>query len=390
MKRMMTEKNIKITGLLILYLVSILLSFVVPDFARYNPFVLLAFAIGAFIWYPRVSSKNIILFAACSIIVVFADVLLGVKYVYTAISVANIFFIIASLSNVTDITLSKRQQRHILFFCVIILALFLVGMLSESLYSEQEDANFSNAGGQLRYQGLLHASNISSSVVLMLLVLLWEDCKDLYRKQGRKLKIILAFILLYFVIYYLQSKTRTLFFALPYFAYQIFKVSNVKYLILFGTLALAFLIYRLDDFTFDSSAMRLGEDSSSMTRSYLYLSEIEKIRESNILLPNGSHTMTDYIVKLMADDDYTPHNDFLRYFHDWGLVFLLLIVAIFKYLKKNLETLLIVMLYVGCALHNILLSPYVLFILMLILILNYNHGWERNKEQRFAVNSQKV
>ena len=36
------------------------------------------------------------------------------------------------------------------------------------------------------------------------------------------------------------------------------------------------------------SGMRLKEDSSSMTRSYLYLSEIDKIMESNILLETPS------------------------------------------------------------------------------------------------------
>ena len=386
----MVTKKIKIGGMLFLYMVSVFMSFYIEDFARFNPFVLLVFSIAAFICYPHVGSRNLALFATCIAVVTLADVLLGVRFMYTGISVANIFFIIYSLANVKEIELKDKQKRQVLLFCSVLLLLFLIGMPFESLYSTQEDNNLGNEYGQMRYQGLFHAANQSSSVVILLLVLLWELCKDLYRNRKTLLKIILFLILVYFFVYYLQSKTRTLLFALPYFGYQIFKLSNVKYLIGFGIIIGAFLIYRMEDFEFDTSTVRLGEDSSSVTRSYLYLSELEKTMEVNPLLPKGSHTMTDFVVKLMADDDYSPHNDFLRYLHDWGFVFILLLIAIFKYLKHNLETLFIILLFAGSALHNMLFSPFILFPLMLVLIVNYKYEGKRIQGQGPLAHSQKI
>lgn len=388
--RLVSEKRIRIAGLMVLYLGCMLLSYIIPNFARYNPFVLLAFTIGSMFCYPRLHSKSIVLFIICSLTMLLVDFVCDVKYTYTGITIAYFFFIIASLSRVKGITLGTRQKKYILYFCILVLSLFILGMFSHSLYGIQEDANLID-GDQRRYSGLLRASNISASVALLFLVLLWEVCKDLYGSQRKKLISILAIIFVYFVVYYLQSKTRTLLLALPYFAYQVYKISNTKYLIAFSIIALSFIVIRIDDFNFDFSKMRLGEDSSSMTRNYLYLSEIEKIKDSNILFPKGSHSMRAFVINLMADDDFTCHNDFLALFHDWGFVFILLVVAIFNYLKHNFETLVILLLYAGCALHNILFSPYVLFLLMLILIINYQYDEEKNKKmQRVVGGGQKV
>ena len=100
---------------------------------------------------------------------------------------------------------------------------------------------------------------------------------------------------------------------------------------------------------------------------------LDGIRENYFIFPHGARKSTDFFQTFFNDESLTPHNDFLRYYYDWGFAFLLLILFMFKDLKKrkcfDFGFIFISLGYCSFALHNMLFLPYLLLPYLFILII---------------------
>ena len=206
-----------------------------------------------------------------------------------------------------------------------------------------------------RYLGLLKGTNSSASVSILLIIFLWEIVKQ--KNWRYKIGVLYLFLFVWCYILYV-FKTRTLLFATPYFLYQLyclqgqyFKYTLFFFIVLFGSLVL-FGWEQIQE------SLRLNEDGSLITRTYLYEMFFKELIKNNFLQPDGFNSATLLAKYVMEDDTFSVHNDF----RTW-----------------NLNIILILLVVCANAFHNMLFSYMTLipFLFILSVYASYNDMWSK-------------
>jgi hypothetical protein len=259
-----------------------------------------------------------------------------------------IYVIFSSITTFAILRVSKKECKYILYFWHLYIILYLLGSINPSFYS-----NFESMGS--RYMGITAGANLSSSIIMIGIIYIWEY----YKKNEKKINISWLIVVLIFILIVYISKSRTLLFLLPYLIYQVKFLKNKTFIVLAIIIFLTiFLPVYIDTIT---QAIRLIEDSSFNTRLSIYNFFWELIKNDFYITPHGSGSSRTIMQYLVGDNRYPIHNDLLKYWYEWGLFFFMIIFFIIKRLRVylTLNNILIFLFVLSTSLHNILFSVYI-------------------------------
>lgn len=367
------KKNISISYVQLIwytYISILMIAWAISSFSsisNYNAIVLLVFDIVLlFIHRNKIILKIWILF--CFILSII-NIIFHANILYSLIDCGILFFILTLIDFSINYTINCNTLKQIQNTCGLFLIISLFGIIMPNTFINGEDGN-------ARYGGVFHAINLSSNIFAIIEICFWEVHKRI-RKTN---KWILLSLLIALIIYTDLSGTRSLLFFYPYWIfqfYQLFRQKNSKLLFIIVVLILLSLIPSI--ITLLITKLRFQEGESSMaTRVVLYEQLIKGIVSHYGFIPHGSNSAQEMIVAFTQENSYSPHNNFLSYLYDWGIIFIFLIYKIYKILRRNkLTGINMTLIYLGlssCALHNMLFSPFLWIPLCIILIINYEYS----------------
>ena len=323
------------------YMILLIMTRILPNISSINAIVYALFCCLYFFLLKHSFSFCLKILPILLIISIFSYAN-GSGMLYILIDVSIAYFILASILVYDSTTLVCQNLKLLnkLSFIVFILSLFAM------LFP----ANYIDIGGDIRFIGFFKYGNLSASIVSILCVLYWETFNLLYKNAKRK--------------------TVVLFF-LPYWIYQIYLFCGKRIFFAMSVFGVALVSFSLFDEL--KVVLRINEDASFLTRESLSIFLLDGIRENYFIFPHGARKSTDFFQTFFNDESLTPHNDFLRYYYDWGFAFLLLILFMFNDLKKrkcfDFGFIFISLGYCSFALHNMLFLPYLLLPYLFILII---------------------
>lgn len=286
--------------------------------------------------------------------------LLLIKYdiLHNVMDFFIILMIVESLSISIRSNLSKRNLKDYVLIGNSFIIINFILIFFKFAYGFYEDS--------FRFLGMLNSTNVSSSVVCVLSILVWEIEKKIKKKSGTYLLL----ILLNYIVIIFESKSRSLFLFAPYWMYELSKVLSKKYFILLIIILSLIIIPQITTLV---KNLRIGEDGSSITRGLLYMNMWEGIQDNYYLIPHGSNEANLLAKNITQSDEFSPHNDLLRYWFDWGLIFIGIVFIAIRNVKRNLhnafEFILITIGVMSCALHNLLFLPLIWLPYILIITL---------------------
>lgn len=343
------------------YIILLIMTRILPNISSINAIIYALFCCLYFILLKH-SLAFCLKLLPISLIISFFSYLNGSGILYIFIDVAIVYFVLASILIYDSTTLVSRNLKLLnkLSFLVFVLSLFTM------LFP----ANYMDIGGDIRFIGFFKYGNLSASIVSILCVLYWETFNLLY-KNAKKKPVVLFFLICFFISYIFVCKTRSLLFFIPYWIYQIYLFCGKRLFFAMSVLGVALVSISLFDEL--KVILRINEDASFSTRESLSIFLLNGIRENYFFFPHGARKSIDFFQTFFNDESLTPHNDFLRYYYDWGIAFLLLILFLFNDLKKrkcfDLGFILMSLGYSSFALHNMLFLPYLFLPYMFILMI---------------------
>lgn len=362
---MQNLKENKINGIISIYIFILFLSLVLPEgIASYSYWLPLIFA--SYSLYIYLSSKAIlelfIIFALSSIIFIISPTNMS----YGLLASLNVFLVLR-LITLAKLEVTKKGFRLYYIVCIIYIFLNIVLSFIPSFYEDTEDQ---------RFIGAFKSMNSTQTILLLMLVFCLEYFKTFKYSLSRK-KILLLLIFILYLFFFNISKTRTNLFLLPYIMYNIYIYIEKKYIIVLSIISLIYITSINTDFIEKLlQAYRIGSDSSLETRQGLYDAMFVKLKENYYVFPSGFNQATEYSKLITNNSKFSAHNDFLRYWIEWGaLFFVFIIVLIYRlkeFWKKNLNNILIILFYLACGLHNVLIAPHIIIPFFFILSLYYN------------------
>lgn len=351
------------------YFFMIVISMAINGFGRFNSVPVLFFCLVWLIYIKDISYYLWVLFLSC--IISFFSLANGVSLLHIFVDILDLAFVLGTIFLCDKFYFSKRTITSSLIFIALLLVLSVVCMKFQGLYE------YSN--GEYRYNGILSKGNSSSNTFLVLSIFFWELFKRI-RKNGFIKKMTLITILCMFLAYVFTSQTRSMLIALPYWLYQFALLYGKKTIIFISTIvgvfASAYLVIILQE------KLRMTEDASFLTRVQLYQAEIEGILQNCFVIPHGSHRAWELAIDVTWNDEFSPHNDFLKFLYDWGIAFILLVILFFKRVSKkvgfDLNICLLLLAQSSCMLHNMWFLPIVWLPMLFVFNLKNNSPYEQN------------
>lgn len=203
----------------------------------------------------------------------------------------------------------------------------------------------------------------------------------LFSRSKLNYKIIIFLLILFFSILS-ETRLNTLFLLiLPiiYYLLESIKSKIVRGIILSGYIIGLNLIYPLYNFYVQNHENNMfaqryeaGTDSSFGLRYAMFTTVADNLSNSNIqeLLLGKGRGYSRQLILEEYDIDLQPHNDFLRFLLDYGLIasFVFLTILFLLAIQNNLS-ILISMLYFLAFYHNMIYSYYLISLLMIASIL---------------------
>lgn len=225
---------------------------------------------------------------------------------FTCVIIFQIF-IVAKSFPVSLSTLKIIKNLSCLY-----LALVCLGTLNPSFYSTYE-VN--------RYMGLNLGPNLTSSIVLMMLIYL----REYYDVIMKRSSLFIFCLLVTYVIVALTAKSRGFILGGGFFVgYVLYHKGLLFRSILYFFLVL--LLFGAGHFVFEK--LRFVEDGSFNTRLLLYVTFFDSIKESFYILPNGFEA--DQLLLNSTNQFYNVelHNDILKYWYNYGLLFFMFLLFV--------------------------------------------------------------
>ena len=351
-----------------IYSLILLIAWVISPFSsisNYNALVLLTFDI-LLLWVHRKSRILKTCICVCTLLLI-SDTFLHAKPLYSLIDCGVLFFIFSLIDFCIGSKAKSKTIRQIQRFCSLFIIFSLLWVVIPNSFIKGDEGN-------LRYGGLFHAINFSSNIFAIIEICYWE----IYKRSKKNKKILIS-LLIALIIYTDLSGTRSLLFFYPYWVLQFYQIfsegKNGKLMVKVGIIIFCCLMPSIITLLVEKLRFQEGE-SSMATRIVLYQQLIEGIVANFGLIPHGSNSAQEMIVAFTQDDRYSPHNNFLSYLYDWGVIFIIVCYKIISILRKNgflkMNMWLILLGLSSCALHNMLFSPYLWIPVGVILIINKN------------------
>lgn len=330
----------KIVLISILYTLILVAAALLPEgIGNYNAYVLLMMSVMYLLLVrsPEVYMDTILCGGMVFAVSIFRYPL------YACIDSALVFFIFSSLYAGACFKVDMRNMRMIRWSYLLVIFLLIAGMLKPTLWN----------GDDMRYVGIFHRGNTSASVFLMLVITVWE-----IEKIGKNRILVLLLLVAAYLLYIWASGTRSLLFGLPYWLYQLFSRQGTRIIVVLMLVAGVFYLPMVAESIVEK--VRLEEDPSMRTRSSLYLLLLSGIWDNYALIPQGSHAGWYMVKDFTGDPSFSPHNDFLNFIYEWGVIFYIfctiLVMRLKRFVQLNLEFLLILLALSSCALHNTLFN----------------------------------
>jgi hypothetical protein len=295
-------------------------------------------------------------------------VLLFILIFYNTIKMTNfnplvfcVFLIsIFVVFNFLDLNVGARSLFTIFFLYILISTILL-------FFSRSYDPQTG------RFTGFVLTATIYSIYIEVIAIILISNI------PGRTRKI---FIYLFFIPFLLLANTRLnlAFYAILPFLYIIYSKWRKNRLVFFILLVLSInFIYPVYGYLYKNDYLNIenrykeGRDASFSLRNALFTAMIEEIEDMNLkslLIGKGA----GYTVKLIEDnftEKLKPHQDFLRFFIDFGVLgSLLFFFFLFKIMFKNRCTFLLASLYFISFYHNMLYARELIGVLIFFYFAN--------------------
>ena len=328
------------------FCLSLIINIFFTKIIRYGDFQNLFFAF-LFLFHNRLSDsvKNVVL-TLVLMLPIYLFTYSG--FLFFVSDCIKLFLVFSCVDAFRCFNLTQKQGRILAGALLIYAIAFLVCSCLPSFYTD----------GAGRYRGLFYGGNLSSSVLMFILAFLLEYYK------GKKFQFVVYIICLAcFLVALFLCNTRTVFFVVPFLMWMYKENINFKKA---WPLVLAVFVggfyYIIPNTETISEDLRLSsEESSYLTRAYLYEEEFNGIKEAYYIIPHGSGACITFIQKVTGDTGYSPHNDLLSYWYDWGFVWFVILCYIFVKVKKfvmplgfSWGALLLFLFMASCSLHNIL------------------------------------
>lgn len=361
-------QNRKLASIVFFYISVLYLGISLFDVYAYGYAISLVSGLLIFITNsPRNNFENLLLSLTLLIpIQLYTDS----SWVYFALSVTNVYCILSIFDIYPNLNLSNAQYKFINRIFAFYVALFFILMLDPS--------RFSDSG---RYIGLLPSNTVSSSVLFFIIIYLLE-----YYRETDNNKLVYYICILIFFIVLLICKARSVLFVAPYFLYYYYKLTTNKrnsvIAIVSTVVLLCGLVYFL---SINAEGLRLSKgESSALSRMYFYEMEFDGIKDAHFVLPHGFNSCTE-MIQDEAGEDYSPHNDLLAYWYDWGGIWIFFLIVFYRKFRKvgklyneKFRLLTISIFWLSCALHNILLSMLIWIPMLLIMIQLKNNSFKQS------------
>lgn len=363
----MSLRKHKIIAIAILWAIIIFIFILFPSSIgkpQNNGYYTGIFAILCFFIKPDIKIGIISLLSFIILLICSKDVL------HPIMDFITILLTLTGLEIALSSKINKKEIKFIFLLMSIYVILDIIGLAMPSLYAEGNK-------GDMRYSGILHSSNVSATIFCLCQIAINELKK--YSKQ--KIFYIYCNFALFALMLFI-TKTRSMLFFLPYWIIQFYNFLDKR---LFWCIITVFSIIILKSIIEIQENLRLEEDGSYVTRSFLYENLINEIL-NNPLIPHGSNEANKFSKELTMSDEFSSHNDFLKYLYDWGGICIILLVYVWISYKRKIKfswsILAVIIGWSSASLHNILLLPQVLFVLFIILNINYNYNKIRVHKSR--------
>ncbi|MFT6815152.1 MAG: hypothetical protein ACJAZ3_001052 [Sphingobacteriales bacterium] len=294
-------------------------------------------------------------------------------------------------------TNDPRYSKPLLFFSFVFLVFFASSLLRKqpeksgktiyfftffylclTVFSYLIPGNYLNE----RFIGFTLSPTIFSIYLETILILY------LFRSDSSTRAKILVFFLCFFFIYITKTRTNLLFlFYIPFYIVYTKHIRSPKiisFAILITIIVSFYPMYNsLREFqitkNFSGSRLESNNDASYDTRTYLTkicLDEIEQSSNVKLIFGHGSE-YSRLLIEKFTGVDLFPHQDFLRFIIDFGLItFILFLIILYRLTKNSPISFLLLILYLVSFYHNYIYSFYLLSLIILF----------RNKKQINSLN----
>lgn len=288
----------------------------------------------------------------------------------------TLFLILSFVDAICYFNLTKRQEK--------ILATVLLGYAIAFIACTLLPSFYNSSTG--RYRGLFYSGNISSSVIMIVVFF-----NMLYYK-GSKYQLLVNLIGIGCLIVALfLCNTRSIVFAIPFILW-IFKeeINLKKYWPFVPILFCAGYYFIVPNADTISNDLRLStEESSYLTRAFLYEEEFNQIMDAYLIIPHGSGSCTAFAQRITGNAAFSPHNDIIRYWYDWGILWFVILFYLYKKTKKiaikyefGIGALLLFIYIASCGLHNIMLYSN-LWMPSIFIIWAIKRGYYKDKQLKY-------
>lgn len=352
-------KGVDLYPMYLFYGAVLIISIFVKDVYSYG--YLLDASIALWLFFYNRTNINIKILAVVSILSIPVYVFFThSSLIYFLLDFATFFCVLSCIEESKWLVFSKKHINIITGFVFIYVLLFFVLMLDPTRYGVYDN----------RYIGLLPSGTVASSLLMAMVIFLLEH----YRLTKHVKKIfILGCVIFVFNLFICQ--TRSVLFLAPYlliYFYDFSKAKRSKRVTILVSVVIIFSLYFF--LVKNAESMRLsGEETSVLTRSFLYEQIFIRIQQAYYVIPYGHNACLRYIQSITSDN-FSPHNDFLKYWYDWGAFGLIMLVIVFARIRKfaivnncKLRLATIILFVSSCALHNVLFSMLIWPIILLVL-----------------------
>lgn len=349
--------------IVLVFCLFIYLNIFIVELSHYGHFELIAISVALFIhnkWKDNIQNL------ATTFLLLFPVLLLtfpgSFRYILYYIQYSMLVFCVLSFVSASYyFDLSQRQAsilaKLLIGYCII----FLLGTQVPSFYIET---------GRYEFPG----GNVTSSVMILIIAFLFEY----YRDHKFRLLVYGLGVACFIVILWL-SNMRTVFFFIPYLAWTFRERINIKkYWPLLFIVLIGAVYFTLPKTSEVSEELRISnEENSYLTRLFLYEEEYNGVKDNHFIFPHGFDACNIFVKKLTGDERFSPHNDLLLYWYDWGLFWIVLIFILIRKIKhytKSIKfgygSLLLFLFVLSCSLHNVMFHPNIWVPILLLFWLN--------------------
>lgn len=302
--------------------------------------------------------------------------------------------IILVLFNTTDLKYSKPLVFFIFVLNIYLLSLtlklsinkkllqkfFFLLLLLSFLFLPSEDRYFDH-----RYFSFLLSPTVFSVYTEVFLILF------LCFSENRQLKIAL-FLLAGFFIILTKTRLNLLFYVMiPIMVYYSEKFYKSKFKIVLIYLVSLNLLYPIYNYIIQSefgksslvtTRYESGRDASFGLRNYLnsfvYIDYMKNSTLPEKILGRGSEMSRMILINKMGQD-VLPHNDFIRFTLDFGLLAtIVFIVFLYRIARKNYVSLILLLLYLFSFYHNMIYDFFLIALIVYFSNINVNEQSEEN------------